>query len=168
MNFILIGFKNSGKTSIGQYIATKTNRQFIDTDYLIEEKYYIQHQKKLKTAQIYQTEGEEFFRTVESICINNLGSVKHSIIATGGGTLLHNENIIRLKKIGQLIYLNTSFSILNMRKPEQPIPQQFVQEFALRSNIYKKNADIEINTENKSIKAIGEEIINLMSFDVTY
>ena len=105
MNIILIGFKNCGKTTIGKILAHTLNYKFIDTDTLLE-KYYFQRQGLLLPSyKIHHQEGEMKFRQIEKSAINTLLNVKKTIIATGGGSVLNQENVNFFKKIGKMIYL---------------------------------------------------------------
>jgi shikimate kinase len=171
MNIVLIGFKNCGKTSIGQWISKKTRTTFIDTDHIMEQRYKEKEKTLLTTREIYQNKGEEYFRDLEKMIIANLDNIHNSVIATGGGSVLDKDNVTYLKKRGKLIYLYTSLETLLLRLQSQPIPafldtkqpeKNFKDIYNQRKNLYKKTADIEISTENKSIADISEEIILLM------
>lgn len=170
MNIVLIGFKNSGKTSVGKLIAEKTKKLFIDTDYLIEKQYYVEKNAALTVREICQSEGEAFFRRLEAETIKKLSDTDNNIISTGGGSILESNNVSYLKKHGKLIYLSASFQTLLVRLQSQPVPtfldaeqpeKSFRDLYQQRENIYKQMADVEIMTEKKSITDIAEEIIFL-------
>ena len=97
MNIILIGFKNSGKTTIGKRLSQILNKNFVDTDDLIIEKYKEIDDNKLSISKIYQNLGNFEFRKIESEVVNRLKLFHNSIIATGGGTVLDPNNLILLK-----------------------------------------------------------------------
>jgi len=165
MNIILIGFKNCGKTSVGQSMAKKMAAPFIDTDNLIEQHYYNLNNRSLSTNEIYQKHGENYFRELEANIINDLKDTEKSVIATGGGSLLNPDNIITLKKLGEIIYLLIPFYLIEIRNRLQPKPAFLNDQFTLadiyeqRKDIYSKAANIIINAENKSIDIIADEII---------
>lgn len=136
-NLILIGFKRSGKTTLGKELATVLNRSFIDTDDLIAEDCH----------RCYKEVGEEAFRLLEKQAIFTLISAKKSVIATGGGTLLDPENISVLKKIGTLIYIYVPKEELKKRLLRKPLPaflelESFEEMFEKRSSIFETVADI--------------------------
>lgn len=171
MNIVLIGFKNAGKTSIGKLLAEKLNKPFIDTDSLIEQSHYLTNNIFLTARNIYQDKGGKHFRDIEKTVILTLNNIGDSIIATGGGTILDNDNVAQLKKEGELIYLSASFDTLLTRLKSQLSPAfldqnqleiSFANLYKQRKNIYKKIADIEIDTDNKSILTLADEIIFLM------
>lgn len=160
MNIVLIGFKNCGKTSVGQLIAEKLNRPFIDTDRLIEKHYLANTQLPRSVREIFQMEGENFFRALEKEAIASLIHIHSSVIATGGGSLLDSDNVSLLKTLGPLVYLHAPYDILTQRNSSQLFPA-FLDEnnYQFRQLMYKKTADYQINTSNKSINEIAEAII---------
>ena len=100
MNIILCGLPKSGKTTLGKKIATHLNWEFVDTDLLIEEK------MQRSCREIFQKEGEAFFRRLEGAVIASIQG-SHLVIALGGGSLDNVDNREILKKLGLFIYLKT-------------------------------------------------------------
>src|SRR5579863_4807530 len=112
MNIILIGFKKTGKTTIGKALAAALRQEFIDTDKCIENDFFQATEMKFNARKIHDWIGEQAFRTLEKKVIHNLSDIKNAVISTGGGSLLDPDNVAALKKIGKLIYLNTPINIL--------------------------------------------------------
>ena len=77
-NVVLIGFMGSGKTSVAKVLARQLYKEFADVDSIIEA------EQNASVNEIFQTKGEEYFRTLEQKCINELTQKKGQIIATGG------------------------------------------------------------------------------------
>jgi shikimate kinase len=94
---ILIGFKHTGKTSIGKALAKKLKVDFIDLDQQIEEAFALTYHEVLSCRQIFHKYGEHFFRTMESLSLKKTLRQKKSVIALGGGTPIKNENQILLQ-----------------------------------------------------------------------
>ncbi len=168
MNIILIGFKNSGKTSVAKLTSVKTSKIFIDTDHLIEKHYRSEENRTLSTHAIYKNKGAFYFRNLEKGIIMSLSGIHNSIIATGGGSILDRTNVTILKNQGRLIYLNSSLEPLLKRLRLKQTPaflsienteKNFIDLYKKRKKLYKRYADFEINTDNKSIKDISEEVI---------
>jgi shikimate kinase len=84
-SLILIGFMGAGKTTIGQLIAQKLNRTFIDIDKEIEKAY------QMTVTQIFQELGEKTFRNKEKTLLTQFCHEKSSIISVGGGAFLQKE-----------------------------------------------------------------------------
>jgi len=104
-NIILFGHKNSGKTYIGQKIASILNYAFIDTDLLLEKLYLEEYKEQLTYKKIYQTKGESFFRELEKKAVFSLKANSKSIISLGGGTAADIHLHPFLQDLGTLIYL---------------------------------------------------------------
>lgn len=101
-NIVLVGFMATGKSMVGRAVAKKMRRQFVDID---EE---IVRNSKMSISEIFEKYGEDRFRVLESETIEKFSSDKRLVIATGGGALIREENVDRLKKNGVLICLTAS------------------------------------------------------------
>jgi shikimate kinase len=170
MNLTLIGFKNSGKSSVGKLLATTMEKTFFDTDTMCEQKYFQNTGNKLTGCEIYRKHGESFFRNLESEVISSMSGKDNCIIATGGGSVLNKVNIINLKINSKLIYLKLSFESLLARIKQNPLPafidatqpeESFRIVFEERKYIYLDSADVVVETDNKTIVEIAS-IINSM------
>ncbi|MBS0624451.1 MAG: hypothetical protein JSS32_00175 [Verrucomicrobia bacterium] len=115
MNLILFGFKGCGKTTLGQKLAERMRRPFIDTDDLVSELYAQMSQERLSAHEIAEKIGEPGFRALEKQAISSLQTVENSIIALGGGAILDPENVEILKKLGQLVYLEAKAETIKKR-----------------------------------------------------
>ena len=92
MNIVLIGYRTTGKSTVGKHLAFKLNLPFFDTDTLVEENI------KMPIADIVATHGWGFFRAGEKDAVQALEKQKACIIATGGGVVLDKDNVASLKK----------------------------------------------------------------------
>lgn len=91
MNKVLIGMPGSGKSTVGKIMAEKENKEFIDTDKLIEER------ENMSIPMIFKTKGEDYFRQAETRVLKEVCALSGKIIATGGGIVTRpvNKDIIR-------------------------------------------------------------------------
>ncbi len=155
MNWILYGFKNCGKTTLGKLLAQKYKRKFVDTDHMIEDFYERDTGDAFSASQIFAKEGEFFFRKLEERVIFCLRSMKEGVISLGGGSVLQKKNVSLLEKIGSLIYLNAPEEFLRekcMRAPsalfyqggEDPL-SCFERLFQEREKIYHSLAKREVS-----------------------
>ncbi|MBR9698905.1 shikimate kinase [Candidatus Woesearchaeota archaeon] len=154
MNLIIIGFKAAGKTTIGKMVAKKNDTHFIDTDDMIEE-------KGESCREIMEKHGEEHFKKKEKEVIMSL-EADNTIIAVGGGALDSEENRMKLKKLGKMVYLKLSKDILLERLKKQGFPpymdeSSFPEIFEKRDKIFQM-ADDTIGCDNKTPEKISEEI----------
>jgi shikimate kinase len=158
MNIVLIGFKNSGKTTIGKLLAQQRHQLFIDTDQLIEENYERHMQVKLTIQEILQQYGEPYFRSLEKKAISSLANKQQCVIATGGGAILDDNNIACLKKNGLCIYLLIPYKKLAASLPLY-LGKPFAEIYARRKDLYLNAANIVIDTQAKKNAEIVHEIL---------
>ena len=112
-NLYLIGMMGSGKTVTGRALGALLKRSFLDLDEYLE--------KKLARSipDIFETEGEIFFREQETKILNEISKKDLQVIATGGGVILRADNVSRMKNTGRLIYLAASSEMLWQRLKEK-------------------------------------------------
>lgn len=99
-NIVLTGMPGSGKSTVGKILARQMGREFVDTDTEI-----IRTAKK-PIADIFAQKGEAYFRDLESQVIAQLSQRTGLVIATGGGAILREENVRRLRQNGRLYFLD--------------------------------------------------------------
>lgn len=165
-NIIFIGFMGAGKTSVGTAYAQKHGCRLLDTDQLIETR------AGMRISDIFAVQGEEAFRKTETKTLDALleetkESAERCVISTGGGLPLREENRERLKKLGRVIYLriqpetvierlkgDTTRPLLAGDRPEEKVRELLSQ----RSALYEAGADIVVDVDGKSIRAIMAEL----------
>ena len=100
----------SGKTSLGKLLAKKLNFDFFDTDKQIEE------QENCSIQDIFNTNGETYFREIEHQLLCNISQTKNAtVFSTGGGMPIFNDNISVMKENGMVIFLNVPIGMLYFR-----------------------------------------------------
>lgn len=163
-NIVLVGLMGSGKTTIGKQLSKKLNKEFVDTDLQIEQK------TGVNVSTIFELEGENGFRSRETNLLQELLSEKNKVVATGGGIVLLEINREFLKKIGKIIYLKTTPKDLAIRlrhDKKRPLIQnvdllkELTSLYEQRDTLYKSIANYIIETHNKRIMDINQEIIEL-------
>jgi len=162
-NIVLIGFMGSGKTVVGRLLADRLGYKFIDTDKIIEERIG-------KTiSDIFNDEGERYFREIESNIVKELSELSGHVISTGGGIVLNQDNLTCLKKSGLTVWLKASPESIHKRvvsESHRPLlnvkdPLKKIKRLLnLREKFYSK-ADISINTDDLDIEKVVENIIDV-------
>ncbi len=148
-NLVLIGMPGSGKTTLGNLVATELNMPFVDTDELIKE-------KTGKTAsEIILESGEEHFRDIESSVIRDVSSKQGFVIATGGGAILRPENRRALKENGTVVFLNRPLEKLAITN-DRPLSSDFEK---LKKR-YEERYEIYCNTANAILDCSDDVIEN--------
>ena len=108
-NIALIGFMAVGKSAVGRNVARKLHRRFVDLDAVIEKK------QGRKVREIFDSEGEGYFRRLEKQTLREVLSENRQVIATGGGVILDSDNLQLLREKCLLIGLSASPDVLLSR-----------------------------------------------------
>ncbi len=165
MNVILIGYRCTGKSETGRILADLLGLQFMDTDDLIEKT------MKGSVADIVESKGWERFRKVESQILKGLLKIDGLVIATGGGVVLDQGNILAMKNAGTVVWLTASMDTILERmsndsktaglRPaltDRSIEDEVKDTLAMRAPLYKKAAHMEIDTSNLDAAGVAATI----------
>lgn len=159
-NIIMIGMPSSGKTTVGNLLADKTGKSFLDTDHII------QSVTGLSPKDYVSAHGLDSFLEIQQKVILDL-TVENSIIATGGGVIYNNEAMEHLKGNGIVIYLKTDFDTLESRvskdrKLARKDGKSFYDTYLERIPLYEKYSDITVECGKKPSSDIAEEILRII------
>lgn len=159
----LIGLMGAGKTTIGTVLAKKLEVAFVDSDRVIEEK------AGVSIPEIFDRDGESFFRKVESKTIIDILSLgKPCVLATGGGAFMNEQTRAAIRQHSTCIWLKASLETLLERvehSTNRPLlnnvnKKEMLQKLiAERYPVYEK-ADIVIDTDSNSRTIITDDIFN--------
>jgi shikimate kinase len=168
-NIILTGLSGCGKTTTAKILSQKLKIMYFDTDAEIERT----AGKSVK--QIFDDDGEQKFRSIESSVISLLSVKRGVIISTGGGAVLRQCNICELKQNGVIFYLkkspkrildclkeDTSRPLLLSETAEQKL-YKLSSLFEQRSQIYKSTADFTIDAELLSPEQTANSVIKIFA-----
>lgn len=162
-NIILIGFMGSGKTSVGVRLAERLTYQFRDTDQMIEKRAgdTINH--------IFSIHGEEYFRNLETELLKELvPQLDHTVLSTGGGLPVREQNSKLLKELGYVVFLKaskeTTISRLlgDITRPllqGEELEKKVERMLEIRTPIYEKTAHKIITTDGRSIPEVAQLIM---------
>ena len=171
MNIVLIGFRCTGKTSVGQELARRLGRTFVDADT------YLQERQGKTIARIFEEGGEPLFRRTEREVIGELAGRDGLVLAAGGGAILDEDNVRRLRTSGAVVRLTASLETIlgrmsadektcaeRPRLTEREDVRREVEELlAYREPFYQRAAEVTIDTEGKSVHEIASEILQKLS-----
>ncbi len=163
MNIVLCGMMGVGKTSVGKKLEWLSKRVCVDTDELIVQKHG-------KIADIFERYGEEYFRNLETETAEKLSKRDNLIISTGGGLVMREKNVELLKKKGKIFFLRATLDTLlsrvtvNDSRPllKENAENKLRQLISTRTPVYEAAADYIIDTDNRSVADIAQEILSLM------
>lgn len=162
-NVVLIGFMGCGKSSVAVKLSYRMKRQMTDTDKWIEKK----EGKTVK--EIFEQDGEETFRNMETECLKQLKeNAKNQIISVGGGTPVREENRALLKEIGKVVYLRAKAETLcerlknDTRRPvlagEGELSGRIEKLLEERKEAYEAVADLIVDVDDKPFGQVLFEI----------
>ncbi|NHB56756.1 shikimate kinase AroK [Acinetobacter sp. 194] len=164
-NIYLVGPMGAGKTTVGRHLADLLNREFLDSDHEIERK------TGATIPWIFEKEGEQGFRTRESLVINELTNKKKLVLATGGGAVTQTVNREYLKHRGIVIYLYTPVEIQlqrTYRDKNRPLlqvenPEQKLKDLlAIRDPLYRDVAHYIIETNQGAARDLAQKILQVI------
>lgn len=151
----------SGKSTIGPILANVLGWDYYDLDCEIENR------EEKKIVDIFEENGEEYFRILESSTLKNLSQVNNVVVSLGGGTMAKTDNLKLMKSTGKIVYLETSPDEVYKRlknKTDRPLVRDLVlsdgskEEFIARiikllseREPYYNQADITINTDTSNV-----------------
>jgi shikimate kinase len=155
----------AGKTSVGRVLAKRLNRNFYDSDHLIEER------TGVKIPVIFEIEGETGFRHRESAVLDELTALKDVVLATGGGAVLTQENRDRLRARGIVVYLRASVKdLLNRTRHDKNRPllqtadprARLNELYETRDPLYREVAHVTIDTGSQSLSILVNRLHHVL------
>lgn len=169
MNIVLIGYRSSGKSTVGRRLANYLEMGFFDIDEMIEER------EGRSISEIVRLQGWEHFRKIERGMIEEISDKNNLVIAPGGGAVLLRENVEALKKNGIIIWLMVDCETIRkrMEKDDQTkrlrpsltgkeILEEIEEVMRYRESFYKNSSDIQIDTSSLDVEDVVKEIISIL------
>jgi len=98
-----------GKTSVGRELAAEMKLLFIDTDQLLEDRL------EKSVYEIFEEHGEAFFRSQERLVLTECSKESGTVISTGGGAVVNEDNLRLMKNSGVVVYLKLPVEVLVQR-----------------------------------------------------
>ena len=149
-NIVLIGMPMSGKTTLGKLLSSAFNKEFIDIDKEIVER------EKRSINEIFEVDGEEYFRKVEVDLYKEYSKKNGLIISTGGGIVKNLESISRLKENGVVIFVDRNLDkmLFNSKRPLSKSKEDIEKLYKERYKLYLNNADKRIINNGSKKRAV--------------
>lgn len=126
MRIFLMGYMGCGKSTAGKQLANKLHLNFLDLDKYIEQNY------RQSIPTIFRNEGEEKFRELEHLSLQELLKQDNYVLSLGGGTPCFYNNMDLIKKSGISVYLKMSVQSLVNRLIHAKNPRPLIKEMTER------------------------------------
>ena len=166
MNIFLIGYRCAGKTSVGRSLAKRLKRLFFDTDLeLVKE-------QGINISDIVGKRGWAAFREMEKRVIQRACERDDQVVATGGGAVLDEDNVKRMKNSGVIVWLKADIKTIQKRIIEDSATRDFrpaltskgsVEEIQLtlldRNPYYERAMDFFVDTDVMDVDAVCDTIV---------
>jgi shikimate kinase len=166
MNIYLIGYRCTGKTTVGKLLAVHLEWDFIDTDDKIVE---VAGQS---IKEIVDSQGWEIFRKMERDVIKNVSDHRSLVIATGGGVIIDEENVGVMKRTGSVVWLKASAQTIQRRLSKDKTTQAFRPSLTQKGTIeevretlkkrapyYESAMNFSVETDEATVEDVCREIL---------
>lgn len=157
-NLLLVGMPGCGKTTVGRVLARIARRPFVDLD---DE---IVRLAGRSIPEIFDRDGEEAFRELESRVLAGACAGSGQVIATGGGTVLRPENRAAMGRAGRVYWLRRDLALLPTAG--RPLSQagSLEEMYRLRKPLYAEAGDAEADnnaTPEEAAEAIWRDFCKI-------
>ena len=165
-NIVLIGFMGAGKSTISDYLSTVFDMEIVEMDQLIADR------EEMSIPDIFATYGEEYFRNLETNLLIEMQDKKNVVISCGGGVAMRERNVEEMKKNGKVVLLTASPETIYERvkdNNDRPVLQgrknvaDISELMEQRREKYEAAADIVVNTDDKDVLTICEELVQKLT-----
>ncbi|KPK15698.1 MAG: hypothetical protein AMK69_26970 [Nitrospira bacterium SG8_3] len=169
MNIVLIGYRGTGKTAVGEALSKRLGRAFYDADAYLERK----HGRTI--SEMVAEEGWPFFRAREKEIIEEIAAKDDCVIATGGGAVVDKDNAACLGSEGVFVLLKADTDTMiqrilgdEMSSQQRPkllggdIYEETERLLKERMPIYEGVADFSVDTSNLAIDEVVEQIVRYL------
>lgn len=154
----LIGFMAAGKTSLARALGARLSWRVEDIDELIEAR------ERMAIADIFARRGEPYFRSVEKEILQLLLPLRHTVVATGGGTFMDPENRAAMNRDGVSVWIDVPLDELLTRVPadgRRPLAadlEQMTRLFTTRLAGYEQ-AHLRLDAHRTPVGELVERIV---------
>jgi shikimate kinase len=165
-NLVLIGYRATGKTTVGLLLARKLGRDFVDLDAALEQ------EMGRAITDLVAEHGWPEFRRREKEIVARYGLPLGRVLATGGGVVLDPENVRILRENGVVVWLQAGPGLIRERLSRDRVQEdqrpsltgsgtldEVEEVLRTREPLYKAAAHIIIDTAGQSAEQVAEMVL---------
>lgn len=169
-NVVLIGFRATGKSTVGRLLAARLGWRFLDADDLLQQ------QLGAPIAEVVAREGWPFFRRAEARLLVKLADMEQTVLATGGGAIEHQQEWRALQRCGLVVWLDADTATIRRRLAADPnsagqrpsltgqaIGDEIDVLLARRRPLYAAGSQLHLNTETMTPEQLVEAIAQVLT-----
>ena len=161
MTVVLVGFMGAGKTTVGRILAERLRLPFVDSDVLIEQR------QGRPIKDIFETEGEEFFRELEHRTVTGVLQGQDAVVALGGGALGDSRTREALRN-ARVVYLRVSYDeALGRVGSDQFRPmlrrRDLAAVYEARAPLYEATSGVIVDTDERRPDDIARTILEWLT-----
>ncbi len=166
-NIYLVGYRATGKTTVGKCLADRTHQPFVDADHILEE------EQGQSISSIVEAGGWESFRALEKDLIHRLSKLQGHIIAPGGGAVLDPDNVRRMQQSGLVVWLTATPETIGRRISSDPktpdqrpaltdqgVLEEITSVLEERTPLYAAAAGLILATDNMDTETVCDRILD--------
>ena len=155
-NIVLIGMPGCGKSTVARRLSEALNRPVYETDRMIEER------AGMSIPKIFETQGEDAFRALETEVLLDVGKLSGAILSTGGGCVTRAENYAPLHQNGRIVWLRRLLAALPTEG--RPLSQKHSPEqlYEARRALYERFADVQVEND-RAVEETVRKVLEVIS-----
>jgi shikimate kinase len=159
----LVGFMAAGKSTVARALAARLGWQVQDVDELIEAR------ERRTVAELFARQGEPYFRSVEREILKLIVPLRHTVVATGGGTFVDAENRAAINLDGLSIWLDVPLEQVIARLPadgRRPLAADrtgMERLYQMRRAAYQQ-AHLRLDASHAEVPELVEQILEHTGF----
>jgi shikimate kinase len=166
VNLYLIGYRGTGKTTLGKRLAAKLGWQFIDSD---DE---IVNESGMTINEMVDREGWPSFRALERRTMQRIAGLDNCVVATGGGVVLDPENVTTMKADGKIVWLRAAPQTIKARilsdentgdlRPaltDKGLEAEIEETLKAREPLYRSAMDFSLNTDSMGVDTLCVQVM---------
>ena len=172
-NLFLVGYRCTGKSTVGKLLAQTLDRTFVDSDSMVVA------ETGMSILEIVDSQGWQAFRRLERAVLKQVCTHSRRVVATGGGIVLDADNVALMQASGKIIWLRASPETIKARMSQDRDSKAFrpaltskdslseIEETLIeRQHLYKQAMDFFVDTDNVRLDVVVDFIIeNLTILD---